>query len=39
MFPEGERVKIMTLKSWWFMPVILAPREAEIKRIAVKTQP
>jgi hypothetical protein len=26
-------------RHWWFMPVILATQEAEIRRIAVRSQP
>jgi hypothetical protein len=37
---KSERRKgNITVAHWWFMPVILATQEAEIRRIAVRSQP
>jgi hypothetical protein len=32
-------MKTSAVRCWWLMPVILATLEAEIKRIAVRSQP
>jgi hypothetical protein len=31
--------KVIQARCWWLTPVILAIREAEIKRIVVRSQP
>jgi hypothetical protein len=36
---NSETVKTVESQHWWFIPVILATQEAEIRRITVRSQP
>jgi hypothetical protein len=38
LLPNTKRRKLIT-GCWWFMPVILAIQEAEMRRIVVRSQP